>query len=112
MDFAQGRAAFNRLLLELPGKSPTTSTLEKDVHPSVREDIHQVHPTCIRDVDWCDPSKEQGSDERRDERYGGRALVCGGVCAPDLVHGFHNQQHENHRRGTLTFLICGPVNLS
>ena len=90
MDLTENRAAFNRFLLELPAKPLATGSLEKDVHPFARAGIHQAHPTRIGDVDWCDPSKEQRSNERRDEGYSSRVLVCDGVCTPDLVRGFYN----------------------
>ena len=59
MYFSEGHAAFNRFLLELLAKLLATNSLENGVHPLVREDIHQVHTTCIRYIDWCDLSKEQ-----------------------------------------------------
>lgn len=112
MDFAEGLTTINGFPLELPSKLLATNSLKNGVHPLVREDVHEVHTTCVRYIDWCDLPKEQGSNERRDERYSGRVLVRCGVRTSDLVCDSYNQQREDYGRNILTLLICEPVNLS
>jgi len=112
MYFTEGLTTRNGFPLELPSKFLTTNGLEESVHPPVREDVHEVHTTCVRYVDWRDLPKEQRSKERRNERYASRILVRCGMRTSDLVRDSYNQQREDHGQKTLTLLICGPVNLS
>jgi len=58
MDFAESYAAFNRFPHELLTKFLSASNLEYGVDPSVGENIHQVHTTCIGCVDRRDPAEE------------------------------------------------------
>ena len=85
MDHAESHATLDRFPHELPSKLPATSSLENGVLPLVREDVHKVHTACVGYIYRRDPSKEQGGDERRNERYSDRVLVQDGVRTSYLV---------------------------